>query len=65
MYAADGSEEYRRFWSEMEQAKCAYRANRSMNFYVPPERGHDDLLISLSLLVEAARDSAPRTAKGR
>jgi hypothetical protein len=48
----------------MEQAKSCYRANQSMNFFVEPERGHDDLLMSLALLVEASRDCAPRMAKG-
>jgi len=64
MYAADGSEEYREFWHEMEMAKCFYRANQSMNFYVDPARGHDDMLMSLALLVEASRDCAPRRARG-
>ncbi len=64
MYAADGSAEYAAFWREMEQAKSCYRANQSMNFFVEPEHGHDDLLMSLALLVEAAKDCQPRTAKG-
>jgi hypothetical protein len=64
MYAADGSAEYVEFWNEMEMSRCCYRANQSMNFFVEPERGHDDLLMSLALLVEAAKDCAPRMAKG-
>jgi hypothetical protein len=64
MYAADGSEEYREFWNEMELARCFYRPNQSMNFFVEPARGHDDFLMSLALLAEASRDCAPRTARG-
>lgn len=64
MYAADGSAEYAEFWREMELAKRCYRANRSMNFFVEPERGHDDLLMSMALLVEAAKDCCPRIARG-
>jgi hypothetical protein len=64
MYAADGSAECREFWREMELARCFYRPNQSMNFFVDPARGHDDFLMSLALLVEASRDSAPRTARG-
>ena len=64
MYAADGSEEYREFWREMELAKCYYRPNQSMDFYVDAAQGHDDMLMSLALLLEASRDSAPRMAKG-
>jgi hypothetical protein len=65
MYAGDSSEEYRRFWTEMEKARSRYRANQTMNFYVEPAQGHDDFLISLALLVKAAEGYAPREAKGR
>ena len=63
MYAGDGSEEYGEFWLQMERAKSAFRANQTMNFYVDPAEGHDDFLMSLALLVEAAH-YAPRSAKG-
>jgi len=35
-----------------------------MNFYVDPQEGHDDFLMSLALVAEAARDFTPRAAKG-
>jgi hypothetical protein len=65
VYAGDGSAEQRAFWREMEQARVAYRANRTMNFYVDPSEGHDDYLMSLALTVEAAAGARPRTARGR
>ncbi len=65
VYAQDGSLEYRCFWREMERARAAYRPNRTMNFFVEPSQGHDDYLMSLALLVEAARDVRPRAARGR
>jgi hypothetical protein len=65
VYAGDGSAEHRVFWREMEQARVAYRANRTMNFYVDPSEGHDDYLMSLALTVEAAAGARPRTARGR
>ena len=67
VYAQDGSPEHRDFWREMEQARAAYRPNRLMNFYVEPSQGHDDYLMSLALLVEAAfaLGGRPRTARGR
>ncbi|MBI2908093.1 MAG: hypothetical protein HYX92_10625 [Chloroflexi bacterium] len=64
MYATDGSEEHREFWLQMERAKSHYRPNQTMNFYVDLARGHDDFLISLALLVEAASDYQPRQARG-
>jgi hypothetical protein len=67
MYAQDGSPEYRDFWREIEEARAAYRPNRLMSFFVEPSRGHDDYLMSLTLLVEAASalGGRPRTARGR
>jgi hypothetical protein len=65
LYREDGSPEYREFWLEMEQARYAVSANQSMDFYVPPERGHDDFLISTALTVEAAGMVSVRRATGR
>ena len=65
MYRGDGSEEYKQFWLQMEQASSYYRASRTMNFYVEPSRGHDDFLMSLALLVEASNRYQPRGARGR
>ena len=67
MYAADGSAEWAEFWRQMELARVAYRTSRTMNFFVDPASGHDDYLMSLALVVEAARDldPQPRVARGR
>jgi hypothetical protein len=64
MYVRDGSAEWAEFWHEMQQAKAQYRPNRTLNFYVEESQGHDDYLVSLALLVEAAR-YLPRVARGR
>ena len=64
MYTGDGSPEYQQFWSEIDKAKSQYRPNQTMNFYVDPSKGHDDFLISLALVVEAANNYEPREAKG-
>ena len=65
MYAGDDSSEYQEFWFEMEKAKSQYRPSQTMNFYVDPAQGHDDFLMSLALLVEAANQYSPRGARGR
>ncbi len=65
MYASDSSDEYRDFWLEMEKAVRVIRPNSTMNFFVNPSEGHDDFLISLALLVEAAEGSNPRSARGK
>ncbi len=64
MYAGDGSAEYREFWAEMEKAKSQYRPSQTMNFYVDAAEGHDDFLMSVALLVEAANQYSPRGARG-
>jgi len=48
----------------MERAKCQYRPSQTINFYVSPSEGHDDFLMSLALLVEAAERYEPREARG-
>jgi hypothetical protein len=35
-----------------------------MNFYVDPQQGHDDSLMSLALVIKAFTDFSPRAAKG-
>jgi len=65
LYAQDGSTEYRQCRRELERARAAYRANRTMTFLVKPSDGHDDYLVSLALLAEASADTAPRAARGR
>jgi len=65
MYARDDSPEYQEFWPQMEKARSQYRPNQTINFYVDPSQGHDDFLMSLALLVEAAQKYSPRSAKGK
>ncbi len=64
LYAGDSSAEYQEFCFEMEKAKSQYRPSQTMNFYVDPARGHDDFLMSVALLVEAANQYVPRGARG-
>jgi len=64
VYAADGSPEYQEFCFEVEKARSHYRPSQTMNFYVDPSEGHDDFLISLALVVEAAKRYQPRSARG-
>ena len=65
LYDGDGSLEHRHCMHELERARAAYRANRTMNFFVDQSDGHDVYLVSLALLVEAGADAAPRAARGR
>ena len=64
IYRQDGSTEYRELMTQLEKARSQYRPNQTMNFYVDPQEGHDDFLVSLALVTEAARDFSPRHAKG-
>ena len=64
VYQQDGSNEYRELLTQLEHARSQYRPNQTMNFYVDQSEGHDDFLMSLALVAEAARDFSPRSAKG-
>jgi len=64
LYRQDGSSEYSETLFEMERARAQYRPNQTLNFYVDPHEGHDDFLMSLALVVQAARNISPRRAKG-
>jgi hypothetical protein len=50
---------------QLELCRAAYRPNQTLSFFVDARDGHDDYVISLALALEAAGDSAPRTARGR
>jgi len=64
LYRQDGSMEYKETLFELERARVQYRPNQIMNFYVDPQEGHDDFLMSLALTVRAAGGLSPREAKG-
>ena len=65
MYADDGSPEAAAFWQQARAARYAVRAHQALTFEVDPAEGHDDFLISLALLVEAARLARERRATAR
>lgn len=61
----DGSVHAQEFWYQMEKAKSIFRPSQTMNFFVEPSEGHDDFLMSLALVVQAAKAyRPPRVAKG-
>jgi hypothetical protein len=65
LYKQDGSADYRELMFELEKAKSIYRPNQTLNFFIDPGDGHDDYLVSVALLVQAAARYAPRKAKGQ
>jgi hypothetical protein len=64
-YADDGSPQSLELWHEAQLARSTLHENQRLSFYVDPREGHDDLLMSLALAVEAAADAEPRVAVGR
>ena len=65
MYADDGSAEAAAFWQQVRAARYAVRAHQALSFDVAPAEGHDDFLMSLALLVEAAKLAPERRATAR
>jgi hypothetical protein len=57
--------EVHEFFRQAEAAQYSLRANQTMSFYVPPSKGHDDLLNAAALLVQAGPLTAHRLASGR
>ena len=53
------------FFDQAAAAEYALRANQLMSFFVPPSRGHDDLLNAAALAVQAGPLSQLRVASGR
>ncbi|MBN2463133.1 MAG: hypothetical protein JXB43_05985 [Dehalococcoidia bacterium] len=64
LYKQDASADYTALMFELEKARSIYRPNQTLNFFVEAGDGHDDYLMSLALVVQAANRFAPRKARG-
>jgi hypothetical protein len=64
LYKQDGSEDYRELMFELEKAKSIYRPSQTLNFFVDSSDGHDDYLMSLAMVIQAANRCLPRKARG-
>ena len=64
LYGGDAPE-LRECRRQLELCRAEYRPNQTMRFHVDERDGHDDYVVSLALLVEAAKDGTPRPARGR
>ncbi len=60
-YAGD-DEDAREFWHQVDEARYGAEPGRQLRWGVPESRGHDDYLLALALLIEAARDLVPAAA---
>jgi len=65
VYQPDGSADAHLFWHEAKAARADYLPGQYMNFYLHPNEGHDDYIISLALFAHAAANARPRIARGR
>lgn len=59
VYADDASPEWREWAEEARLARYALHANQIMDFFVRPEDGHDDFVVSAALCAWAARLWSP------
>jgi hypothetical protein len=65
LHVPDGRQAAAECWRQLRACRAVYRANRLLNFFVEQRDGHDDHVVSLALVVEAAREVGPRRARGR
>lgn len=64
VYRQDDSAEYAELMSQLYRAKQVYRPNHTLDFFVDASEGHDDYLMSLALVVQAAKRYTPKRAQG-
>jgi hypothetical protein len=64
IWQADGSQEHRELLRQLTLCRAVYKPNRSMQFFLNPDEGHDDMVNSLALLIEAASNATPTVARG-
>jgi len=64
LWAADGSPEYRETLRQLALCRAVYKPNRTMQWFVDADQGHDDIVCSLALLIEAATNATPSVARG-
>lgn len=64
VWMADSSPEYVDLIHQVEMATVDYLPSLQMRWSVPEADGHDDRLVSVALMSEAAVGAAPRVARG-
>jgi len=62
LYRQNGGPDWTRMSGEIDKARCELGTNEQMRFFVPPNAGHDDYLVSLALCCHAATLAAPPPA---
>jgi hypothetical protein len=65
LYDDAASPELAECYRQLEVCRAAYRANKTLNFFVEARDGHDDYVISLALLAATLETASPRRALGR
>jgi len=64
LWANDTSPDYQELTRQLTLCRALYKPNRTLQFFVNPDEGHDDCVSSLALCVEAANNATPTVARG-
>jgi hypothetical protein len=64
LWQADGSQDHRETLRQLTLCRALYKPNRAMQWFVNPDEGHDDIVCSLALTIEAASNATPTVARG-
>jgi len=60
----DDSLDRRELLRQLTLCRAVYKPNRTLQFFLNPDEGHDDCINSLALTIEAANNATPAVAHG-
>lgn len=64
LWQADSSPDHQEMTRQLSLCRAVYKPNRALQFFLDPQDGHDDIVISVALCVEAANNATPAIARG-
>ena len=64
LWKADSSPDHQELTRQLTLCRAVYKPNRALQFFLDPSDGHDDIVCSLALCIEAANNATPTVARG-
>jgi len=64
IWKPDSSPEHQELTRQLALCRAVYKPNRTLQFFLAADEGHDDMVISLALCIEAGNATTPTVARG-